>query len=294
MQTLTSLLRHFATHKAGTSQSQAYCCMIEKTIRHVMLYSGDVPLEQVDTEYCRGFIRYLRTAVHRGKPLAAATSASYFRCLNCAINWAVRHGTMPRNPITGVDPDERIHCTESTREHLTAAELRVLMSHPCPNSNVGRAYLFGCLTGLRFSDINALTWGCVSDDNGRARITITVCKTRRTLYLPLSTQAAELMRLKYKSGDGPQRQNVFNLPTHSHANRVLKAWVADCGIKKHITFHTARHTFATLSLLAGTDIYTVSRLLGHTSINTTQLYARIIDTQKDAAVDALGNMALMR
>lgn len=83
-------------------------------------------------------------------------------------------------------------------------------------------------------------------------------------------------------------QLVFpNMPTPTNIDVVIRRWVTQSGIKKHVTFHTARHTFATMGLTLGTDLYTVSKLLGHKSIATTQVYAQIIDKKKDEASDLL-------
>ena len=76
---------------------------------------------------------------------------------------------------------------------------------------------------------------------------------------------------------------MFHLP--AHINVCLKPWAVKAGITKHFTFHTARHTFATMMLTLGADLYTVSKLLGHTSVKMTQVYAKIVNKKKDDAVN---------
>ena len=84
-----------------------------------------------------------------------------------------------------------------------------------------------------------------------------------------------------------QNTNIFKIPSQSQLGRVLKQWCKDAGIDKRISFHTARHTFATLALTQGVDLYTVSKLLGHKTIQATQIYAKIIDEKKKAAMELL-------
>lgn len=101
-------------------------------------------------------------------------------------------------------------------------------------------------------------------------------KTHEVVRIPISDNAAKFLP---KRGKGL----VFNLPERYYY--PFDQWIKTTGIKKHITFHCARHTFACLLLSYGTDIYTTSKLLGHTSVKTTEIYAHIVDEKKRAAVD---------
>ena len=85
---------------------------------------------------------------------------------------------------------------------------------------------------------------------------------------------------------------VFSIPKKSHANVILKEWSRDAGIKKHLTYHVSRHSFATMSLTLGVDLYTVSKLLGHKQISATQVYAKIIDKKKEEAINSLPNILI--
>ena len=86
-------------------------------------------------------------------------------------------------------------------------------------------------------------------------------------------------------------ENVFpRLGTESGMNMALKAWASRSGVTKNVSFHVSRHTFATLSLEAGADLYTVSKLLGHTDIATTQIYAKIVDKKRQEAVNKLAGL----
>ena len=101
--------------------------------------------------------------------------------------------------------------------------------------------------------------------------------------MPISNQAYELC------GERRDSDNLVfeGLTDPSWINRPLKKWIAAAGITKHITFHCARHTNATLLLANGTDIYTVSKMLGHTNVRTTQIYAKVIDEKKEQAANEI-------
>lgn len=143
------------------------------------------------------------------------------------------------------------------------------------------ASLFSCLTGLRISDILALTWSNIEKaQDGGWCIRIKTEKTDTEATLPLSKEAYKLC--------GPRTSGkVFkNLKRH-YTQWPLQDWLKAVGITKHITFHCFRHTFATLQVSEGTDIYTVSHLLTHANVGTTQIYADIVDKTKRKAVERI-------
>lgn len=102
-------------------------------------------------------------------------------------------------------------------------------------------------------------------------------KTREWVVIPLNKEAASFLPPK-------KGTFVFDLPSSTAANADLKRWARAAGIRKIVTFHTARHTFATLLLTLGADLYTTSKLLGHTNITTTQIYAEVVNEKKSRAV----------
>lgn len=280
---LIDWMRYYSGQKKKNGQSDAFSKQIDKAIRHLLLYKGDkVTMREVDKAYCMGFLDYLNAL-----NMANVTSAGYFRCLNCALNLAVKEEILPYNPITKISSDQRIKIPESTREYLTVDEVKTLIAADCINEATKRAYLFSCFCGLRYSDIKALTWGDVLLDGEQYRVKIVMVKTQKTLYLPLSKEA---LRWMPERGDAKDTEKVFSLPSQCYLNVVLRTWAANSGITKHVTFHTARHTFATLELTAGAELYTVSKLLGHTQVKTTQIYAKIIDKKKDEAVNRLSSL----
>ena len=170
--------------------------------------------------------------------------------------------------------------------YLTIDEVKKLAETECDYPKIKNAFLFSCLTGLRRSDIIKLTWGEVYQQGEYTRIIFKQKKTGGQEYLDISEQAAALMGER-KSPE----VNVFpDVLSPSCTNHALQVWVARAGINKDITFHCGRHTFATMMLDLGTDIYTTSKLLGHKNIGTTQIYAKVLDKNKQAAVARIPNI----
>jgi integrase len=146
------------------------------------------------------------------------------------------------------------------------------------------AFLFSSLTGLRFSDIKALKWKNISFDSQNGyTIKFIQQKTKGLEHLPISEQAIKIIGERKLDNE-----LVFNNLIYSaYHNKILHRWIEKAGIEKHITFHCARHSFATLQLTFNTDIYTVSKLLGHRYLKTTEIYAKVIDKKK---INAVANM----
>ncbi len=245
---------------------------------------------EVTHDYCQGFKDYLeneacawsqdyrkRIKDHR---MARNTRLSYFNKLRACCNQAFEERVIAVNPMRGI---EAIKPEEKTRMYLTLEEVRKLAATECRYESIKRAFLFSCLTGLRRSDILKMTWGEVYQQGDYTRIIFTQKKTGGVEYLDITPQAVELMGKR-----GKPTEAVFDwIHSPSCTNDTLRQWCADAGINKRITFHAGRHTFATMMLDLGTDIYTVSKLLGHRELSTTQIYAAILDKNKQAAVSSI-------
>ena len=108
-------------------------------------------------------------------------------------------------------------------------------------------------------------------------------KTKGVEYTPISEQAYELCGERLDDN----RLVFEGLPNPSWISSPLERWIKAAGITKHITFHCFRHTFATLQLANGTDIFTISKMLGHTKVETTQIYTKVVDQKKEIAADAI-------
>lgn len=251
----------------------------------LMRYAGErATLRDIDREFCAGFSEELRTEKgFKGKPLNNSTARTLWQCFVAMLSWAFRKGWISENPCLRLEHNEKPHAGESTREFLTIEELRRFVALE-PTDHYLRAYLFGCFCGLRWGDIKALRWGDISVNDGRASIRKIMEKTKKEVVVPLSESAARWLPQRDMEGDDAQ---VFKIKEPAVAQVKVRSAAAKIGITKHLTFHTSRHTFATTLLTRGADLYTTSKLLGHTNIKTTQVYARIVDTKKREAVDLL-------
>ena len=129
-----------------------------------------------------------------------------------------------------------------------------------------------------------MQWGNFQQDSkGNTIAKLIQKKTKSILYLPISPEAVKQLPPK-----GSDKDLVFGkLPDNSYIDKLLKIWAKDAGITKNLTFHVGRHTFATLSITYGAELYTVSKLLGHADIKTTQIYADVINEKKREAVNSI-------
>lgn len=146
---------------------------------------------------------------------------------------------------------------------------------------VKRAFIFCCLSGLRYSDVANIKWSDLWEDNFKNTILrLKIRKTKRYEDFPISDEALKWLPSK----DLSSTDIIFDLPKNDNANTALKRWAKEANIKKSLSFHWSWHTAATLNLSLGVPIETVSKLLGHTKISTTQIYARVLDQAKKDAV----------
>lgn len=266
--------------KKGTSQIIAVTHILKE-------YAGErFTLDRIDLAFCQGYIDYMLTTYRpKGKPIAASTRNTYYQIFNGALNAAVRAKRLLKNPFNEMDKTEKPKMPESVRSYMTIEEVRALIATPMQDERVKNAYLFSCFCGLRISDIRRLKWKDVFVDNGQYRLAVAMQKTKEPIYLPLSAEALKWMP---ERGDKTADDHVFKLPPN--VNQLLKPWAEAAGISKHFTFHTSRHTFATMMLTLGADLYTTSKLLGHTTVTMTQVYAKIINQKKDDAVNLVNGL----
>lgn len=175
-----------------------------------------------------------------------------------------------------VDP---IPPKETNRERLTLEEFQTLADTPASSELMKNAAIFSGLTGLRWSDVSTLCWSAVRGKKGSFEIQFSQGKTEKAEVMPISDQAVERLG-KRRSPE----ELLFPGMRYYQLKSFFTGWLAAAGIYKNITFHSFRHTFATLQLELGTDIYTVSKLLGHRSMKNTEIYAKIVDkTKREAA-----------
>lgn len=255
-------------------------------LRTVQEVETKTMLRTADRVFVEAFAEYLSMAVwlkNHLTPLSPHTQRRYYALLSAAFNMAVSEGILGKSPMCGIGKGIRIKAADSERTYLDMDEVRTLSATPCLSESLRRAFLFSCFTGLRISDIRRLTWDNLTlvlgaDGRQTYRLFIVVKKTGHRLEFNLSQAATGCLPAMGKE------KHIFVLPSNVSVCRQLRQWTLQAGISKHVTFHTARHTFATMVLTLGADIYTVSKLLGHRNVTTTQIYARIVDRKKDEAM----------
>ncbi|MCL2027994.1 MAG: site-specific integrase [Bacteroidales bacterium] len=260
-----------------TSQWEIMLQKIEDFADGQTVRFGDLTPQWLDD-----FRNYLITKKNEnGKALSPNSQKLYLSKLKSALICAYKEEITPTDLSLKM---QSIKGEKSKRVSLTQAELQALANTPCKSDETKRASLFSALTGLRHSDIKKLTWGEISiNDNGKPRLEFRQKKTNDLVSNEISKQALNLCGKRQE----PDSLIFPNLLRTEHINEQIRPWIKAAGITKHISFHCFRHTFATLQISGGTDIYVVSKLLGHTNVTTTQLYADVVDEKKGKAANTI-------
>jgi integrase len=256
----------------------------DSALKHLRKFDkSDSMFSQIDRRWLESFKHYLEKEARTpaDKPLSPNSQHSYYNKIRAALREAHKEGIIQKNPAFET---EGIKPGDTEREFLTYDELQAMVKANCEIEILKKAFLFSALTGLRWSDIQKLVWSEVqqSKESGYY-LRFKQKKTKGSETLPISTQAFNLLGDR----ETPDKRVFHALKYSSWHNIKLQQWAMRAGISKTITFHCARHTYATLQLTFGTDIYTVSKLLGHKDLKTTQIYAKIIDERKRESVDKI-------
>lgn len=269
----TLLLDYFRSVMRTRQITDATRATWDKTLRMLSMYCpNNTTFRQVTPKFVQGFRDFLDS-----RTLAIGTKGVYFSKFVACLRQAMKDELIVKDPSLNV---ERYHKQESRRVFLTFDELRQLAATPFKQTELRRAFLFSCLTGLRKSDILALRWGDVSQQGAFTRISFRQQKTGAQEYIDLTPQA-----VGYMGTPGAPTERIFaKFSYNSYTSVSIQRWAKKAGIKKDgLTFHSARHTFAVMMLELGADLFTVSKLLGHREIKTTQVYAHVLDKTKQAA-----------
>lgn len=270
--------------KRHKNSSQSIIVNWQRTLELLKLYNGNLLLfSEIDSRFVENFRTYILSAPCGGNKsgtIARNTAVTYFSIFKAALKQAFVDGYLTVDLSAKI---KGIQEQESRREYLTIEELNILADTPCERDILKRAALFSALTGLRHCDIQKMRWKEIQTEGDQVKLHFTQQKTKGVEYMPISEQALHLC-----GKQGQPEQLIFeDLPDPSWISRPLKLWVKAAGITKKITFHCFRHTYATLQLSSGTDIYTVSKMLGHTNVKTTQIYAKVVDEKKEKAAQAI-------
>lgn len=245
----------------------------DTTLKHLIDFQGKkLQFEDVSVSWLENFLSYLNNVVSSGSVM------TYFNKVNASLNQAVKDRILIENPAKYISKPQK---EEKEMVFLTQEEIQEIIDTKFYNSEVKNAFLFSCYTGLRFSDIQALKWKNIKNK----QIQLTQIKTKSTVYIPLNQNAIQILDLQDKTSE-----LIFKLSeSNSSVNRTLRKLIEKTKIKKDVSFHSSRHTFATLLISSGANIFTVSKLLGHKDINSTLVYAKVINEEKERAINSMPN-----
>lgn len=243
---------------------------------------GKCIFSDIDVDLCNKFIDYIMSAnqlKNKHLKLSHNSAVAYYNTFRAMLKMAYRERYTKENINDFLD---NIKTKRTKIEFLTLEECKMLSETPCRYPVLKSASLFSIMTGLRISDIITLEWSHIyHTTNGGLTIRKRMEKTSTDITLPISEEALLLCGEPLSSG------NIFQGLQKCWTHQPLKEWIKSAGITKHITFHCFRHTYATLQVSAGISIYTVSKMLGHKNVTTTQIYADLIDAAKEEAANTI-------
>ena len=252
----------------------------------------DLPLAEVNGELVRAFAFYLKTE----KGCQQNTVIRYMKCLKKITNLARANDWMAKDPFLGI----RFHEKEVVREFLTMDELQTIYRKEFPLERltlVRDVFIFAAFPGLAFIDVQQLApEHIVRDNNGNLWIRKPRQKTKNMCNIPLLDIPQEILR-KYADHPTCRKKGVLlPVPCNQKMNSYLKEIADICMIRKNLTTHCARHSYATSVCLAnGVSLENVAKMLGHSNIKMTQHYARVLDSsilrdmmQVERAISKLG------
>lgn len=204
-------------------------------------------------------------------------ASSYFARYKKMVKQAFRQKLILTNPATEVKTKQG---RAKKKDTLSLDEINILVKTNTDSADVKRAFLYSCVTGLRWIDVKNLKWKNINLKT--KAMTVLQSKTGRELTINLNESAIKLLEKA-----GKPDELVFNLPTANGANKTVKAWVKRAGLEQKITWHNARHSFGTNLVFHGADVTTASSLLGHASLQHTKRYVIAANELKEMATDTI-------
>jgi site-specific recombinase XerC len=260
------------------------------TYKNTLLYlesfaGSDLSFEKITPAFCEQFKNFLMNGKGEGtlRGLKKVNSmAAYYERFRIVLKWAVEDNIITHNPTKGIS----IKLQEALPKYLTTEQLEVLAKMKCGNPIVRDAFFFSYCTGMRFGDIVSLNWGQIRDGG----VHVVQSKTGVSQKIDLNEMALSILN-RYRKAGQKNSETVFVLPRRSTVDKVLKRWAKRANLEVSISFHKARHSFATAMLTSTGDIYTTSKILGHKSLATTQIYAKVVDEKRKKAITSLPSIA---
>lgn len=257
----------------ATHQRYVTCYLHLERFMGFMYGQNDMPLKKITPKFINDFEFYLKTE----RNCNHNTTTKYLKNFKKIIRIALANGWLKKDPFINI----KFRLKETNIDFLTTRELNILMKKEFKIERVQQVrdvYLFCCFTGLAFADVKSLSYDEIQKINGKLWIKKRRQKTKSLCSVPLMEPALQIIN-KYKNNPYCIKNNRV-LPVYSNQkmNAYLKEIADLCGIKKKLSTHTARHTFATTVTLSNhVSIEVVSKMLGHSSINMTKRYARVVD-----------------
>ena len=255
----------------GHGYQQSTLTNYKSTLKHIVDFEKTTPisLKRVDYKFLSDFFTYLISNI-----CGRNTANKYMRCLRAVLNEAVRGGLLKSNPFQSF----KLKYEKRERGHLNAEELQAIIDKDFGIERLEQIrdlFLFACYTGLAYADVKSLTKEHLLEQNGRTWIMKTRSKSHIESVIPL-LEPPRLILEKYQNHPVRKKGGLLPTPTNQKVNAYLKEIADLCGISKNLTFHLARHTFATTVMLSNhVPMETVSKMLGHTKLTTTQEYAKV-------------------
>lgn len=232
-----------------------------------------IPCFELTENVMKLFASFLKNTLH------GATPNNYLKKLRRMICAAKEQRFFREDPTRNITISMKPHHIKAV---LTFDEIQTLAETPCGNDIVKRAFLFSCITGLRFCDIVNLKWANIGSD----KLSLKQQKTKVPVTVALKEDG---FRLLGKRRD--PAQFVFDVPSHTGCLKWLRKWSKEAHIEKKITWHVARHSFGTNLVESGVDVAITSKLLGHTSLVNTNVYVRVSESLKEQAINKLPNIS---
>lgn len=250
-------------------------------------FSLSIKPEQLNKDMMIAFTEYLQS-----RSIGEGAKSIYQR-FKKVINYAIEHDAMVKNPCIGVSI--RVDDQILRKDVLSQEETQALINthYDNENPNVRRAFILCLYCGLRFCDVNELTYKNVDYSNKLLRFEQNKTKGHSAasgVVIPLNDSLLSL--IGEPPADSDKSTLIFSLPTYESCLKSLKRWVKRAGIDKHISWHCARHSFAVNILNNGANIKTVASLLGHSGIKHTEKYTRAVDRLKEDAINSLPELKL--
>ncbi|MCK6613851.1 MAG: site-specific integrase [Ignavibacteriaceae bacterium] len=245
--------------------------------KHLEKHSPGIRIQNITAEYLDVFRKHLQK-----EGLKENTIKTYLSKIRVTLRTAPREKIIFKNPAEGF----KVGKYEPKTIFLTKEEVKTLLRTPCISEKVKGIFLFQLLTALRISDVRKLTRGDIKGD----RITFRQSKTKGLHEIIISPQIASLLGIEKGIIPIDKKKPLFDVPSLSYLNKILKLWGKAAGLSKIVTTHVARHTAATHLLRTGSDIKTVSGTLGHKDLSSTLVYIHAIDKEREKAANKLGEL----